>query len=535
MPSESTLTGSTGIYVSVALIVGYGLIVWAVVVRQGLIGSLNCIVDRRKRPPRGLSLLYWGSPILFAALWGLASYSGLASSRTVPTPGEFGHSFLGLTISGTLPAEALISFKRVVLGFSAAALVAVPLGLLGGAFVVGKSVVVPTNSFLRYIPPTAFIALLIVYCGVGEEFKYAVVFLGVVFFIGQMVVDVVDDMDVRYVEIALTSGLSNTEVFRRIIAPSCWPRIFDVLRINLSAAWTFLVAAELIGAERGLGHFIAVSQRFLRLGDLYSGIVTFGIIGLLTDFALERLSRKLFRWYYISLKRSTETQMLPIPRDIARYRELAPFIEDPKKLEAASEASLQRLIDGCISRLEAVQMGGRSASLVGLSVILWVVSRRRRVTFPVVKLLSLCLKIAKDPSFIQPEWAVVLAGVLIARYPSDIVLGAREEIVNQSRQQLRDIRDDPALPKPVHMAATSLLEEWDLKFKSGLDPVVQCCLRGWPDTTSVRSISQTELNEIIQIMNETLPGSLSDKDRIFYRLNLERNGDWKLLESIRMR
>jgi hypothetical protein len=115
------------------------------------------------------------------------------------------------------------------------------------------------------------------------------------------------------------------------------------------------------------------------------------------------------------------------------------------------------------------------------------------------------------------------------------VLGAREEIINQSRHQLRDISDDPALPKPVHMAATSLLEEWESKFRSGLDPVVQSCLRGWPDTVSVHSTSQTELNEIIQIMNQTLPGSLSDKDRSFYRLNLERNGDWKLLESIRMR
>jgi NitT/TauT family transport system permease protein len=250
-----------------------------------------------------LTLLYWTSPIFFVAVWSLISHSGIAPNQSIPSPVEFARSFWTLTISGTLPTEAAISFSRVVVGFTAAAVIGVPLGLLAGTFVVGRSLIGPTNSFFRYIPPTAFIALLIVYFGVGEKFKYAVVFLGVIFFITQMVIDVVDDMDSRYVEIALTSGLSNWEVFRRTIIPFCWPRIFDVLRINLSAAWTFLVAAELIGAERGLGHFIAVSQRFLRLGDLYSGIVTFGIIGLLTDFALELISRRLFRWYYISLKR----------------------------------------------------------------------------------------------------------------------------------------------------------------------------------------------------------------------------------------
>ncbi len=205
--------------------------------------------------------------------------------------------------SGTLLVEALISFRRVLIGFVLASIVGVPLGLASGAFLVGRTLVAPTNSFLRYIPPTAFIALLIVYFGVGESFKYAVVFLGLVFFIAQMVLDVVDDVDTPYVEIALTSVSSNWDIFQRVIIPFSWPRIFDVLRINLSAAWTFLVAAELIGAERGLGHLIAISQRFLRLGDLYSGIVAFGIIGLLTDYALERLSRRLFRWYFVSLSR----------------------------------------------------------------------------------------------------------------------------------------------------------------------------------------------------------------------------------------
>lgn len=294
---------NSGLYISAIIVILYGCLFYGALVRTRLLTSITCANQRKARRRTWTAALYWASPVLFLALWGIASYSGLASTQTIPTPGEFARSLWALTISGTLPVEALISFKRIVVGFAFATVIGVPLGLFAGTFLVGRQLIIPVNSFLRYIPPTAFIALLIVYFGVDEAFKYAVVFLGVIFFIIQMVVDVVDDVDNRYVEMAFTSGLSNWETFQRVIIPFAWPRVFDVLRINLSAAWTFLVAAELIGAERGLGHFIAISQRFLRMGDLYSGILAFGVIGLMTDAILERLGRNWFRWYYVSLKR----------------------------------------------------------------------------------------------------------------------------------------------------------------------------------------------------------------------------------------
>ena len=117
-----------------------------------------------------------------------------------------------------------------------------------------------------------------------------------------MVLDAVEDLDARYLEMGITMGHSQWRVFREVVMPASWPRVCDVLRINLSASWTFLVAAELIGAERGLGHLIAVSQRYLRIDDLYVGILTFGLIGIITDRGLDWLSHKLFRWHYVSIK-----------------------------------------------------------------------------------------------------------------------------------------------------------------------------------------------------------------------------------------
>src|SRR5258706_11614051 len=129
MAGTSTLGGNIGIYSCILLIVAYGYAFWTFIVRAHLTGALNCLSDRRPSRSFGLALCYWTSPIFIAALWGLASYSGLASARTIPTPGEFVRSFWELVTSGTLLVEALISFRRVLIGFVLASIVGVPLGL----------------------------------------------------------------------------------------------------------------------------------------------------------------------------------------------------------------------------------------------------------------------------------------------------------------------------------------------------------------------------------------------------------------------
>ncbi len=281
-------------------ILSYGILFWIVIGKKHLTWRL---ITTDTKLPWNFSLVYWLSPLLFLSVWGLLSIGESSFLKNIPSPIEVLTSFINLLASGELIKEAAISFSRVFVGFSLATIVGVPLGLLSGTFLITNFLIVPLNSFLRYIPPTAFIALLIVYFGIGEAYKYAVIFLGLVFFIIQMVLDVVDDVDMRYIEIGLTSGYTKWDVFTKVIVPFSMPRIFDILRINLSAAWTFLVAAELIGAESGLGHLIATSQRFLRLGDLYAGILTFGIIGLITDRILQAVSRKSLKWYYLELRR----------------------------------------------------------------------------------------------------------------------------------------------------------------------------------------------------------------------------------------
>ncbi len=276
-------------------------VVWMLFSRKGILFAFSAFSKGKLTGWQSVLTLIC-SFIIFLTVWGIFSQLEQEGINKVPSPGQTLAAAGRLIASGKLISEAGISCLRVLIGFTAASLVGVAIGLLAGSFLLVNRLIVPVTSFLRYIPPTAFISLLIVYFGIGETYKYAVIFFGVVFFVIQMVIDVVEDIDRRYLEMALTSGYGNWRVFREVVMSASWPRVWDVLRINLSASWTFLVAAELIGAEKGLGHLIAVSQRYLRIDELYVGILTFGVIGIITDRGLDRVSRILFRWHYVSTK-----------------------------------------------------------------------------------------------------------------------------------------------------------------------------------------------------------------------------------------
>ncbi len=236
--------------------------------------------------------------LLLLGIWLLGHALAPSGATRIPSPqATAGTAWLMLT-QGDLIYHAGISFGRVVVGFLIASVIGVPTGYIVGAFCVPRLAFLPINSFVRYIPPTAFVILLVVYFGIGEAYKYAVVVVGTLFFIVQMVVDAVEDIDVRYLEMGLMSGLSRGETFSHVILPAAAPRVLDVLRINLSAAWIFLVVAEMVGATGGLGHLITTSRRFLRIEEMFVAIVSFGVIGMMSDGALQLLSKRLFPWAF---------------------------------------------------------------------------------------------------------------------------------------------------------------------------------------------------------------------------------------------
>src|SRR4051812_12171487 len=189
-----------------------------------------------------------------------------------------------------------ITVFRVVGGFVLAALVAVPLGIAMGAFKLVEAFFEPFFSFARYLPASAFIPLLILWAGVGEAQKLAVIFIGSVFQLVIMVAVIAGSTRMDLVEAAYTLGSRPLSILRRVVIPAAAPQVAETLRLVLGWAWTYVIVAELIGASSGIGHMIMDSQRLLDTGQMIFGIVTIGVIGLVTDLLFKLANRRLFPW-----------------------------------------------------------------------------------------------------------------------------------------------------------------------------------------------------------------------------------------------
>ncbi len=222
---------------------------------------------------------------------------------------------------------------------------------------------------------------------------------------------------------------------------------------------------------------------------------------------------------------------LPIERDVQTLRKVESLLCNPDSLRLWSDKEIDALFQILVGRLNRVRMGGRSASLIALCVLLW----NRQSTlfrFDVEALLALSLRIPADRSFVFPEWGIVLTGALVARFSEQLPADEKPETLGQIRLLLKDFESNGQATNAVRDAAHALLEVWDAGFPNGLNPVIHACRQGWPDTSRVREISVDTLKEITGKMNASLPAWLTERDRSMYRLYLERQGEWQVLERL---
>jgi NitT/TauT family transport system permease protein len=237
--------------------------------------------------------------VLFVAVWALATLGGfvnpifladplkmLASGWTLLTEHGFAHD-IGMTV------------WRVVGGFVIAAALALPLGVLMGAYKPIEAFFEPFVSFARYLPASAFIPLLILWAGIGEAQKLAVIFIGSFFQLVLMIAVTVGNTRRDLVEAAYTLGVKDRSLISRVLIPGAAPEIAETLRMVLGWAWTYVIVAELIGASSGIGHMITDSQALLATDQIIFGIIVIGLIGLVSDFLFKAANRRLFPWAQI--------------------------------------------------------------------------------------------------------------------------------------------------------------------------------------------------------------------------------------------
>ena len=234
--------------------------------------------------------------IVFVALWALATLSGFVSKTFLADPITMVKAGWTLLTEMGFAKDIGMTVWRVVGGFVIAALVALPLGVAMGAYKPVEAFFEPFVSFARYLPASAFIPLLILWAGIGESQKLAVIFIGSFFQLVLMIAVVVGNTRRDLVGAAYTLGSSDRGLVWRVLIPGAAPEICEILRMVLGWAWTYVIVAELIGASSGIGHMITDSQALLATDQIIFGIIVIGLIGLASDLGFKWVNRRLFPW-----------------------------------------------------------------------------------------------------------------------------------------------------------------------------------------------------------------------------------------------
>jgi NitT/TauT family transport system permease protein len=237
--------------------------------------------------------------VAFFALWSAVTFGGFVSKTFLADPiAMFKSGWVLLTELG-FAKDIGMTVWRVLGGFVIAAVLALPLGIAMGAYKPIEAFFEPFVSFARYLPASAFIPLLILWAGIGEAQKLAVIFIGSFFQLVLMIAVTVGNTRRDLVEAAYTLGVKDTSLIRRVLMPGAAPEIAETLRMVLGWAWTYVIVAELIGASSGIGHMITDSQALLATDQIIFGILVIGVIGLVSDFAFKWVNRQLFPWAQI--------------------------------------------------------------------------------------------------------------------------------------------------------------------------------------------------------------------------------------------
>lgn len=251
---------------------------------------------RQEIPSSIFSAAGFAIPALLLFSWWLVTELGFVRPLFLPSPQAVVMEGWRQLSEGVLVADGSISIYRIAVGWLAATMVAVPIGILMGNYRIIEGSFEPLISTMRYMPVVALIPLSILWTGIGDAQKILILFLGTFFQQSLMIMDNVKNIDMNLIRAGQTLGFSNSEILRRIILPAALPGIWDTFRITIGWTWTYLVVAELVAADEGLGRRIMDAQRYLATDTILFGTLFIGLLGLLTDFVFKKSGQSLFRW-----------------------------------------------------------------------------------------------------------------------------------------------------------------------------------------------------------------------------------------------
>jgi len=247
--------------------------------------------QRFARPALGIVL-----PLTLALAWEATVWAGWSNGRLVPPPSRVIATITELAQSGELAKHVTTTLIRVAAGFGFGVIAGTLLGAVSGYWGIARRLLDPTVQALRAIPSIAWVPLFILWLGIFETSKVALIAVGVFFPVYIGVMGAILSVDRKIVEVGRTFRLSGPAMIRRILLPAVLPAYVVALRVGLGLGWMFVVAAEFMGASEGLGYLLIDGQQLGKPAQILAAITIFALLGKTTDWLIERLTAPLLRW-----------------------------------------------------------------------------------------------------------------------------------------------------------------------------------------------------------------------------------------------
>jgi len=251
---------------------------------------------RRWRIPRADGLVQWIVPLVILLVWQAACVGGLVPARVLPAPSAVALAGWKLLSSGELARNVSVSFWRAGVGFVIGGSIGFGFGLANGLSQLSSRLTDTTLQMVRNIPHLALIPLVILWFGIGEPSKVATIALGVFFPTVISAYSACDSVPRNLIRMGQSFGLPATDIVAKIVLPGAMPGILAGFRISASVALLLLVAAEMIGAQYGIGAFVLTAGNLMQTDQLLAGVVVLSILGLLISWGLGTVERSVLRW-----------------------------------------------------------------------------------------------------------------------------------------------------------------------------------------------------------------------------------------------
>ncbi|WP_315115434.1 ABC transporter permease subunit [uncultured Clostridium sp.] len=253
-----------------------------------------------KKKTIGERMLTGVTVIIILVIWFITTKLGLVDEKLVPSPQLVWDALVDIMQNGyknyTLLEHLGASMNRLISAFFSAVIIAIPLGLASGYSSKLRAIFEPIIEFYRPLPPLAYYTLLVLWMGIENESKIALLFLACFAPIYISCVSAVIKIKEDYINSAYTVGANKMQIFMHVIFPACLPDIFTGLRTALGVAYTTLVSAEMVAANSGIGWMVLDSSRYLRSDIIFLGIIIMGITGILLDKSIQFIENKIVPW-----------------------------------------------------------------------------------------------------------------------------------------------------------------------------------------------------------------------------------------------